>query len=69
MGPLRKADEGGREAEETIDAEVQTVTNILNQLRSNTRQQQVSAGGGYGEYIVGPLPPLPPPVPGADGPA
>lgn len=57
---MRKVDEGGRGLNETIGAEVQTVTNILNQLRSKTRQAYVSAGGGYGEYVVGPLVQPPP---------
>lgn len=58
---MRKVDEGGRGLDETIGAEVQTVTNILNQLRSKTRQEYVSAGGGYGEYVVGSLVQPPPP--------
>lgn len=69
---MRKPDEGGRQLDESIAAEAQAVTDILNRLRQNTRQQQVSAGGGYGQYVVGPLtqPPPPPPAPApTNGPA
>ncbi|PSR83194.1 hypothetical protein BD289DRAFT_289596 [Coniella lustricola] len=55
VGPIRRPDDGGRQLEETIEADVRSVTEILNQLRSNVRQQSVTAGGGYGQYVVGPL--------------
>lgn len=60
VGPLRKPGESDR-TEETIGTEVQTVVNILNQLRANKRQQLVSEGGGYGQFEVGDLvkPPQP----------
>ncbi|KAJ4391695.1 hypothetical protein N0V93_005315 [Gnomoniopsis smithogilvyi] len=54
VGPLRQL-EGGRDLEEKIATEVQSVISIMNQMRSNTRQQYVSAGGGYGQYVEGPL--------------
>lgn len=60
VGPLRKPGEGEREAEETIAAEVQRVTETLNQLRGHSRQQMVSEGGGYGQFEMAPLAQLPP---------
>ena len=60
MGPLRKPGEGEREAEEQIDSEVQTVVQLLNQIRSQSRQKLVSEGGGFGEYVAGPLETLEP---------
>lgn len=54
MGPLRQL-EGGRDLEEKIATEVQSVVRIMNEMRSNTRQQYVSAGGGYGQYVEGAL--------------
>ena len=54
MGPLRKPGDGGQ-TDETIDSEVQQVMGILNHLRANKRQQLVSEGGGYGQYVAGEL--------------
>ncbi|KAF3769737.1 hypothetical protein M406DRAFT_66210 [Cryphonectria parasitica EP155] len=82
IGPLRKPEEDGRQLEESINTDVQIVADLLNQLRSHTRQQYVSAGGGYGQYVVGSLaqpippgavpmsaapPPPPPPPPKGSG--
>ncbi|KAJ9136853.1 hypothetical protein NKR23_g9495 [Pleurostoma richardsiae] len=55
VGPLRKPGEGEREAEETIDSEVQRVTQMLNQLKEGSRQKMVKEGCGHGEYVVGRL--------------
>ncbi|KAK2604081.1 hypothetical protein N8I77_007040 [Diaporthe amygdali] len=67
VGPLRKPGEGDR-TEETINSEVKKVVGILNQLRSNKRQQLVSEGGGYGQFEVGDLAqPTQPSLPGAPG--
>lgn len=67
VGPLREL-EGGRELEQVIASEVQSVTSIINQMRSATRQQFVSSGGGYGQYVEGPLV-QPPSLHGAAAPA
>lgn len=67
MGPLREL-EGGRELEQVIATEVRSVTSIINQMRSATRQYYVSSGGGYGQYVEGPLV-QPPPLNGGPVPA
>lgn len=54
VGPLRKPGDGGK-TDETIESEVQQVMGILNHLRANKRQQLVSEGGGYGQYVPGDL--------------
>lgn len=54
VGPLRQL-EGGRDLEDSIATEVQSVMSMMNRMRSNIRQQYVSAGGGYGQYVEAPL--------------
>ncbi|CAN8096794.1 unnamed protein product [Discula destructiva] len=49
VGPLREL-EGGRELEQAIATEVQSVTGTINQMRSTTRQQYLGAGS-HGQYV------------------